>query len=189
MTMYRTCNTCASRKCSWGSAKVSKMDAKPQPAKQSRSSSMMPIPTNLITGFLGSGKTTAINRLLEHRPDGERWSIFVNEYGIVTVDELLIDSECPEVNVQEVGGGCLCCTVAFAFDAVFSQFIRRSKPDRLLLEPSDAGHPRCVSVPGGTQPRWIGACRFCGFAKELQVDMLSVGCRILVRFYSFRSPL
>ncbi|ELP33188.1 CobW family GTP-binding protein [Rhodopirellula baltica] len=104
----------------------------------------MPIPTNLITGFLGSGKTTAINRLLTHRPDGERWSIFVNEYGMVTVDEMLIDSESPEVSVQELGGGCLCCTVAFAFDAVFSQFIRRSKPDRLFLEPSGAGHPAAL---------------------------------------------
>ncbi len=105
---------------------------------------MKPIPTNLITGFLGCGKSTAINHLLKHRPTNERWSIFVNEYGMVTIDDLLIDTEAPEVSVQELGGGCLCCTVAMVFDPLFDQFIRLSKPDRILLEPSGAGHPSAL---------------------------------------------
>ncbi|MDG2223522.1 MAG: GTP-binding protein [Rubripirellula sp.] len=105
---------------------------------------MKPIPTNLVTGFLGCGKTSAINHLLKHRPAGERWSIFVNEYGMVTIDEMLIDAEAPEVNIQELGGGCLCCTVAMVFDPLFEQFIQRTNPDRLLLEPSGAGHPAAL---------------------------------------------
>ena len=45
------------------------------------------IPTNLIVGFLGSGKTTAIKQLIDRRPPGEKWSIFINEYGMVSIDQ------------------------------------------------------------------------------------------------------
>ncbi len=102
------------------------------------------IPTNLITGFLGTGKTTAIRELLNHRPAGERWSVFVNEYGMVSIDDLMLDDQTPEVQIQELAGGCFCCTTSGMLDAVLMQFIRRTKPDRLLIEPSGAGHPARV---------------------------------------------
>ncbi|MDA1177468.1 MAG: GTP-binding protein [Planctomycetota bacterium] len=102
------------------------------------------IPTNLITGFLGAGKTTAIRTLLDQRPAGERWSIFVNEYGMVSIDHALLESEADEVQVQELGGGCFCCTMAYAMEPLLAQFIRQTKPDRLLIEPSGAGHPARV---------------------------------------------
>lgn len=104
----------------------------------------MRIPTNLITGFLGAGKTTAIRTLLDHRPAGERWSIFVNEYGMVSIDHVILESEAAEVQVQELGGGCFCCTMAYAMEPLLAQFIRQTKPDRLLIEPSGAGHPARV---------------------------------------------
>lgn len=99
------------------------------------------IPTNLITGFLGTGKTSAIQHLLQTRPTDERWSIFVNEYGQVAIDQTMFEQRGPEVQVRELAGGCLCCTMAFVMDPVLAQFIRLSKPDRLLIEPSGAGHP------------------------------------------------
>ncbi len=103
-----------------------------------------PIPTNLITGFLGTGKTTAIRDLLNHRPQGERWSVFVNEYGMVSIDDLMLDDQSPDVQIQELAGGCFCCTTSAMMDTVLIQFIRRTKPDRLLIEPSGAGHPARV---------------------------------------------
>lgn len=49
--------------------------------------------TNLITGFLGSGKTTTIRHLLAHKPDQERWAVLVNEFGEIGIDgALLADS-------------------------------------------------------------------------------------------------
>ncbi len=102
------------------------------------------IRTNLITGFLGTGKTTAILDLLNHRPEGERWSVFVNEYGMVSIDELMFDAQTPEIQIQELAGGCFCCTTAGMMDTVLLQFIRRTKPDRLFIEPSGAGHPARV---------------------------------------------
>lgn len=103
-----------------------------------------PIPTNIITGFLGTGKTTAILELLKQRPPGERWSVFVNEYGMVSIDDVLMDSKSSEVQIQELAGGCFCCTTSAMMDTVLMQFIRRTMPDRLLIEPSGAGHPARV---------------------------------------------
>lgn len=103
-----------------------------------------PIPTNLITGFLGTGKTTAIRDLLQRRPAGERWSVFINEYGMVSIDDLMLDETSPDVQIQELAGGCFCCTTSAMLDVVLIQFIRRTKPDRLLIEPSGAGHPARV---------------------------------------------
>jgi len=102
------------------------------------------IPTNLITGFLGSGKTTAILELLKHRPDGERWSVFVNEYGMVSIDDIALDTGASDVQIQELAGGCFCCTTSAMMDTALIHFIRRTKPQRLLIEPSGAGHPAGV---------------------------------------------
>jgi G3E family GTPase len=102
------------------------------------------IPTNLITGFLGAGKTTAILELLKHRPDGERWSVFVNEYGMVSIDDIALDTGASDVQIQELAGGCFCCTTSAMMDTVLIHFIRRTKPQRLLIEPSGAGHPAGV---------------------------------------------
>ena len=105
------------------------------------------IPANLIVGFLGSGKTTAIAKLVDRRPAGEKWSIFVNEYGMVAIDPFLVDGGSEEIAVQELGGGCACCTMADVFQPLLARFIRRSEPDRLILEPSGASHPaRVVDV-------------------------------------------
>jgi len=102
------------------------------------------IPTNLIVGFLGSGKTTAITKLIESRPKGEHWSILVNEFGTVSIDHALLESSREGIAVEELGGGCFCCTMSFAFKPRLAQFIRRSKPDRLILEPSGLSHPAKV---------------------------------------------
>lgn len=103
-----------------------------------------PIPTSLITGFLGTGKTTAIRELLRHKPSAERWSVLVNEYGMVSIDDLLIDEQAPDVHVQEIAGGCFCCTTSGALELVLASLIRQTNPHRLLIEPSGAGHPAGV---------------------------------------------
>jgi len=104
----------------------------------------MRIPTNLITGFLGAGKTTAIRSLLARRPAGARWSVFVNEYGMVSIDQALVDDGSDEVAVEELGGGCFCCTTSIPLGPMLARFVRQTRPDRLLIEPSGAGHPARV---------------------------------------------
>lgn len=102
------------------------------------------IPTNLVVGFLGSGKTTAISRLIDKRPNREKWSILVNEFGVVSIDQTLLDSRQEGIAVEELGGGCACCTLAFAFQPLLKKFLERTTPDRLILEPSGVSHPAKV---------------------------------------------
>ena len=70
------------------------------------------VPTNIITGFLGVGKTSAIVHLLQSKPDDERWAILVNEFGEIGVDGALLQGQSTEelgVFIREVPGGCMCC--------------------------------------------------------------------------------
>ncbi|MFM7920800.1 MAG: GTP-binding protein, partial [Planctomycetaceae bacterium] len=75
----------------------------------------------------------------------ERWAVFINEYGMVSLDEALLDQPAgDEVQVQELAGGCFCCETADLFKPMLVQFMRRARPHRLLIEPSGAGHPAAV---------------------------------------------
>ena len=70
------------------------------------------VSTNIITGFLGVGKTSAILHLLQHKPETERWAILVNEFGVIGIDGALIEGqsgEAPGLYIREVPGGCMCC--------------------------------------------------------------------------------
>ncbi|NTW69303.1 MAG: GTP-binding protein [Chlorobiaceae bacterium] len=98
------------------------------------------IPTTIITGFLGSGKTTAINHLIANKPARERWAVLVNEFGSVGVDASLIAPR-EEIVVREIAGGCLCCTAGASFETALNRLIRDTSPQRVLIEPTGIGHP------------------------------------------------
>ena len=98
------------------------------------------VPTNIITGFLGTGKTTAINHLLTHKPEGERWAVLVNEFGQIGIDGGLIEQQ-DGIEVKELAGGCLCCALGPSLPITLATLLRRFRPDRLLIEPTGLGHP------------------------------------------------
>lgn len=97
---------------------------------------------NLITGFLGVGKTTAILDLLARRPPGETWAVLVNEFGEVGIDGAILGAR--GVAVREVAGGCLCCAAQLPLKVTLTRLIREVRPRRLLIEPSGLGHPAGV---------------------------------------------
>lgn len=115
------------------------------------------IPTNIITGFLGVGKTTAIQYLLANKPETERWAVLVNEFGEIGIDAAMLDNnESGEVFLREVPGGCMCCAAGLPMQIALNQLIQRAKPDRLLIEPTGLGHPREVlSVLHGEHYRGV----------------------------------
>lgn len=105
------------------------------------------VPTNIITGFLGAGKTSAILHLLKNRPKDERWAILVNEFGEIGVDGALFQGQSKEssgVFIREVPGGCMCCTAGLPMQVALNQLLAKARPDRLLIEPTGLGHPKEV---------------------------------------------
>ncbi len=99
------------------------------------------IPVNLVTGFLGVGKTTALMNLLAQKPVDEYWAIVVNEFGEVGIDGATLSSLGDGLQVAEVPGGCICCTTSPMLRVTLGKLARGKRPDRLLIEPSGLGHP------------------------------------------------
>ncbi len=102
----------------------------------------MAIPTNLITGFLGVGKTTAVIDLLKRKATGSRWAVLVNEYGDVSIDGAFVEGNAPDgVTVRDVGGGCVCCTSAPMLPVAIHFLLLEARPERLIIETTGLGHP------------------------------------------------
>ena len=104
------------------------------------------IPVTVITGFLGSGKTTLIRHLMQN-PQGKRLAILVNEFGTVGVDGDILkscaDENCPVENIVELANGCICCTVADDFiPTIESLMAMPQRPDHILIETSGLALPK-----------------------------------------------
>lgn len=105
------------------------------------------VPTNIITGFLGVGKTSAILHLLKNKPSDQRWAVLVNEFGEIGVDGSLFEGQHANeegVFIREVPGGCMCCAAGLPMQIALNVLLIRAKPDRLLIEPTGLGHPEEV---------------------------------------------
>jgi len=105
------------------------------------------IPTNIITGFLGVGKSTAITQLLRNKANSERWAVLVNEFGKVGIDGALLSgttSDSASIFIREVPGGCICCAASVPMQVALNQLLKESRPDRLLIEPTGLGHPKQI---------------------------------------------
>ncbi|WP_104035531.1 CobW family GTP-binding protein [Vibrio jasicida] len=99
------------------------------------------VPTNILTGFLGVGKTTAILNLLKNKPENENWAVLVNEFGEIGIDGAMMTDQ--GAMIKEVPGGCMCCTAGVPMSVGITALLRQN-PDRLLIEPTGLGHPKQV---------------------------------------------
>ena len=99
------------------------------------------IPTHVIAGPLGAGKTSLIKHLLAQRPAGERWAVLINEFGQIGLDAALLTRDADGIALGEVAGGCLCCVNGAPFQIGLGRLLRKAKPHRLFIEPSGLGHP------------------------------------------------
>lgn len=97
---------------------------------------------NLITGFLGSGKTTTIQHLLRQKPENENWAILVNEFGEIGIDGALLANR--GATLKEIPGGCMCCVNGLPMQVGLNMLLKQTKPDRLLIEPTGLGHPKQI---------------------------------------------
>jgi len=104
------------------------------------------VPCTVVTGFLGSGKTTLIRHILENAGD-KRLALIVNEFGDVGVDGEILKGcgveACPEENIVELANGCICCTVADDFVPALDQILSRTpRVDHILIETSGLALPK-----------------------------------------------
>lgn len=103
---------------------------------------MTPIPAWVITGPLGSGKTTVISRWLSEKPADENWVVLLNEYTDAGIDALTVAASANGAyDVRLVPGGCLCCAGEADFRRNLQDLIDRVRPAGILVEPSGIGHP------------------------------------------------
>lgn len=101
------------------------------------------IPVTIITGFLGSGKTTLIRNLISNA-NGRRLAVIVNEFGEAGIDGEILKSCCPdEENIVELNNGCICCTVQEEFLPVMLQLMERKEDiDHIIIETSGLALPK-----------------------------------------------
>lgn len=108
--------------------------------------SLARVPCTIVTGFLGSGKTTLIRHLLTNA-QGRRLAVIVNEFGDVGIDGEILkgcgDAACPEENIVELANGCLCCTVADEFVPALDIILSRNpKVEHIVIETSGLALPK-----------------------------------------------
>ena len=108
--------------------------------------SLARVPCTIVTGFLGSGKTTLIRHVLENA-NGRRIAVIVNEFGDVGIDGEILkgcgDAACPEENIVELANGCLCCTVADEFVPALDQILARTPAvEHIVIETSGLALPK-----------------------------------------------
>ena len=104
------------------------------------------IPTTVITGFLGSGKTTMIRNLLMNA-GGRKIALIINEFGDVGVDGEILkgcgQEACTEDDMIELANGCICCTVADDFVPTMNKLLNRATPlDHIIIETSGLALPQ-----------------------------------------------
>jgi G3E family GTPase len=132
------------------------------------------IPTHVIAGPLGAGKTSLIRQLMAQRPADERWAVLVNEFGQVGLDAALLSRDEEGIAIGEVAGGCLCCVNGTPFQVGLGRLLRKARPDRLFIEPSGLGHPVQLMNQLHQAP-WVGVLAVQPLVMVLDAQALARG--------------
>ena len=92
---------------------------------------------DIISGFLGAGKTTLIKKLLAEAYQGEKLVLIENEFGEISIDGAFLKDS--GVQVSEMSSGCICCSLVGDFNKALKEVHEKFRPDRILIEPSGVG--------------------------------------------------
>ena len=92
---------------------------------------------DIISGFLGAGKTTFIQKLLQEALKGENVVLIENEFGEIGIDSGFLKNS--GIEIREMNQGCICCSLVGDFETSLKEVIETYKPDRILIEPSGVG--------------------------------------------------
>ncbi len=89
---------------------------------------------DIITGFLGAGKTTLIKKLIKENQITEKIVLIENEFGDVNIDSQFLNDA--KIEITELTSGCICCTLLGDFGVALRKIMAEIKPDRIIVEPS-----------------------------------------------------
>ena len=113
---------------------------------------------DIISGFLGAGKTTLIKKLLDECFQGQKLVLIENEFGEISIDGGFLKDA--GVQINEISSGCICCSLVGQFDEALHQVVEEYQPDRVIIEPSGVGKlsdvSRAVGNAGQTTPMELG---------------------------------
>jgi len=114
---------------------------------------MSRIPTTIVTGFLGSGKTTVIGHLIDYLQAGGQQVVYVkNEVGDTDIDGQIMASKGDGVVARELLNGCICCTLVGPFISSINETVASFEPDRIIIEASGAADPAALAMMVSSHP-------------------------------------
>jgi G3E family GTPase len=139
------------------------------------------IPVHIVSGFLGTGKTTAIRAQLEARR-GERVAVIVNDFGEAGFDELALSGSGEPFEIRSIPGGCVCCTAPEGFAAALRAVVEQA-PDRLWIEPTGLARPQDLvdAIRRGADRRRLALAPVVVLVDPARVGREGPGERELVR--------
>ena len=97
----------------------------------------MSIKIDIISGFLGAGKTTLIKKLFEAGFNGQRVVLIENEFGEIGIDGTFLKEA--GVDIKEINSGCICCSLVGDFSKSMEEVVNKFNPERIIIEPSGVG--------------------------------------------------
>ena len=115
---------------------------------------------DIISGFLGSGKTTLIRKLISEEYKGEKVVVLENEMGKVNIDGQILKSS--GVLVKEITAGCICCSLSGNFTDAINEIFESFHPDRIIIEPTGIAMLSQV----------ISSCSLNAFSNLIELDMV-----------------
>ncbi|MBQ3399963.1 MAG: GTP-binding protein [Lachnospiraceae bacterium] len=132
---------------------------------------------DIISGFLGAGKTTLIKKLLDECFQGQKLVLIENEFGEISIDGGFLKDA--GVQINEISSGCICCSLVGQFDEALHQVVEEYHPDRVIIEPSGVGKlsdvSRAVGNAGQTTPMELGCAVAVVDPKRFKVYMKNFG--------------
>ncbi|MCI8802034.1 MAG: GTP-binding protein [Oscillibacter sp.] len=137
---------------------------------------------DIISGFLGAGKTTLIKKLLAEAYQGEQLVLIENEFGEISIDGGFLKES--GIQISEMSSGCICCSLVGDFNQALKDVKDRFQPDRILIEPSGVGKLSDVIVAVENTAAETGDMKLNSFVTVADAGKVKVYMKNFGEFYN-----